>query len=168
MDFKNPLPRKESNMLNNKRGVALLQVLIVAALLAGMAAMILRVSLSRTIVARKTRQNVGAQMLIESCMAQVNALWANKTPAEYARDLSACQMCPEGAYCPGAGLPDGDDTAIAQYDYRCKIPYPQDTTTSYRVVTAHIQKVTDNPTDTYNKATAPCKITYSIENGVNL
>ncbi|MBP5429728.1 MAG: hypothetical protein J6Y25_02400 [Elusimicrobiaceae bacterium] len=156
-------------MLKNKRGVALLQVLVVAALLAGMAAMILRVSLSRTIVARQNRKTITAQMLIESCMAQVNAVWADKLPEEYARDLGACQMCQsEGntANCPAA-LPAGDNTAISKNAYRCQIPYPQDSTQPYRVVTAQMTSV-PKEIETYNWATAPCKITYSIENGVNL
>lgn len=85
-------------MLLNKRGAALLQVLIVTAILAGLSAMILRLSLARTITSRQTRHIVNAQMAIESCMAEVNTIWAAKTPAAYARDLAVCQMCnPEEA-----------------------------------------------------------------------
>ncbi|MBR5151340.1 MAG: hypothetical protein IKW71_00705, partial [Elusimicrobiaceae bacterium] len=62
-------------MYLNKRGVALLQVLIISAVIAGLAAMILRVTLSRTTAARQTRRTVSAQLLIESCMAEVNSLW---------------------------------------------------------------------------------------------
>ncbi len=76
----------------NKRGVALLQVLIISALLAGLSTMILRATLSRTVMARQTRRTVSAQMLIESCMAQVSDLWASKTPEAYARDLKYCVM----------------------------------------------------------------------------
>ncbi len=74
----------------NKRGVALLQVLIVAAILAGMSALILRVVLSRTLTARQNRHTVSAQLLIDSCMNELNQLWASKDPVTYARDLEYC------------------------------------------------------------------------------
>ena len=77
----------------NKRGVALLQVLIISAVLAGLSTMILRATLSRTVTSRQTRKTVSAQMLIESCMVEVNAWWASKTPQVYAEDLSACNIC---------------------------------------------------------------------------
>ena len=66
-------------MIKNKRGAALMQVLLITMILAGMATMLLRASLSRTASARKTRRAVTAEMLIESCMAEVNALWASKS-----------------------------------------------------------------------------------------
>ena len=80
-------------MIGNKRGAALLQVLIISAVLAGMATMILRATLSRTVSSRQSRHAVSSQMLIESCMAEVNEIWASKTPEAYARDLAACRMC---------------------------------------------------------------------------
>ena len=76
----------------NKKGVALLQVLIVVAVLASMVAMILRVVLSRSATARQTTQTVTAQMLIENCQGEVAYLWAIKKPEVYARDLSRCVM----------------------------------------------------------------------------
>lgn len=86
-------------MLLNKRGVALLQVLIIVAILGGMMAMILRVVMSRTTTARQTYRTVTAQMLIESCMAEVNQIWATKTPQTYATDLEGCCMYKEGDTC---------------------------------------------------------------------
>ena len=71
----------------NKRGVALLQVLIIAAVLAGLSAMILRVVLSRTLVARQNRRTVSAQMLIERCMAKINDDWERQPLEEYANAL---------------------------------------------------------------------------------
>ena len=56
-------------MLKNKKGAALMQVLLITAILAGMATLLLRNSLTRTISSRKTRRNVSAEMLIQSCMA---------------------------------------------------------------------------------------------------
>lgn len=56
----------------NKRGVALLQVLIISAVLAGLSAMILRAVMSRTSTARQTRRTVSAQLIIESCMAEIH------------------------------------------------------------------------------------------------
>ena len=77
----------------NKRGAALLQVLILSAILAGMATMILRVTMSRTLSSKQSQHQIKVQKMIESCMVQVNMLWASKTPEAYARDLQQCQMC---------------------------------------------------------------------------
>ena len=49
-------------MLHNKRGAALLQVLLVTVVLAGMATMLLRANLSRTTTSRQTRRAVSAPM----------------------------------------------------------------------------------------------------------
>ena len=93
----------KNTILTSRRGVALLQVLIVTALLAGMSAMILRASLSRTVTARQTRHQVISQMVIEACMAEVSNIWAAKTSEAYARDLASCQMCPSSSGdCPSA------------------------------------------------------------------
>lgn len=124
----------------NKRGMALLQVLIVAAILAGMAAMILRVSLSRTITARQTRRTVSSQLLIENCMAEVNALWATKTPEAYARDLANCEMLPgiNNYYCnefPVSVFNSESETegyevvaTMAKVGDKCTITYTTDNT----------------------------------------
>lgn len=79
-------------MLKNKKGAALLQVLLVTVVLAGMATMLLRASLSRTTAARQTRRTVSGQMLVNSCMAEVNALWSAKTPQAFAEDMRDCVM----------------------------------------------------------------------------
>lgn len=79
----------------NKRGVALLQVLMVAAVLAGLATMILRVVTSRTLSARQIRQTVSAQMLVETCMKQVSNYWMERfetDPEGAAADLAACRF----------------------------------------------------------------------------
>ena len=64
-----------------------MQVLLMTMILAGMATMLLRASLSRTVSARKTRRAASATVLIEACMAEVNAIWATKKPEAYLRDL---------------------------------------------------------------------------------
>ena len=79
-------------MLHNKKGAALLQVLLVTVVLAGMATMLLRASLSRTTTARQTRRAVASQMLINSCQAEVSAMWAIKSPERFAQDLAGCWM----------------------------------------------------------------------------
>ena len=79
-------------MLHNKKGAALLQVLLITVVLAGMAAMLLRASLSRTTTARKTRRTVASQMLINTCQAEVSALWGIKSPARFSKDLENCWM----------------------------------------------------------------------------
>ena len=64
-----------------------MQVLLVTVVLAGMATMLLRAGLSRTSSSRKTSRSVSAEMLIKSCMAEVNQLWAAKTLQMFAYDL---------------------------------------------------------------------------------
>ncbi|MBR4592363.1 MAG: type II secretion system protein [Elusimicrobiaceae bacterium] len=83
-------------MLHNKKGAALLQVLLVTVILAGLAAMLLRASLSRSSTARKTRREVTSQLIISSCQAEVNSLWSIKSRDVFVRDLEECWMvCPE-------------------------------------------------------------------------
>ena len=79
-------------MLQNNKGAALLQVLLVTVVLAGMATMLLRASLSRTTAARQTRRAVSTDLLINSCMAEVNAIWSSKSPEQFKRDLADCCM----------------------------------------------------------------------------
>ena len=71
----------------NKKGAALMQVLLITIILAGIATMILRATLSRTSSARRTRRAVSAQVLIQTCMAEVNSLWSKKAPEAFRRDL---------------------------------------------------------------------------------
>lgn len=99
-------------MLNNKKGAALLQVLLVTAVLAGMATMLLRASLSRTTTARQTRRTVSAKLLVNACMAEVNTLWNNKTSEAFANDMRQCIM-----YCE-TGTVNGLCTK-PQYEYTC-------------------------------------------------
>ena len=114
-------------ILTNKKGVALLQVLVVTAILAGLATMILRASLSRTITSRQMRHQVNVQQAIESCMAEVNNIWASKTPKVYADDLAACRIC-GGSDCPTGvvdnnsvyDLPDGE-TVPANTVHTCNV-----------------------------------------------
>ena len=74
-------------MKNNKKGAALMQVLLIALVLAGIATMLLKVTLSRTSSARKTRRAALAETLIQNCMGEVNSLWASKTSEAFRRDL---------------------------------------------------------------------------------
>ena len=74
--------------IKNNKGAALMQVLLVTVVLAGMAAMLLRATLSRTITARHTRRSVSTQLLVDSCMAEVNSLWASKSPEAFLSDFN--------------------------------------------------------------------------------
>ncbi|MDD7579134.1 MAG: hypothetical protein PUK24_06290 [Elusimicrobia bacterium] len=103
-------------MLNNKKGAALLQVLLVTVVLAGMATMLLRASLSRTTTARQTRRTVSAQLLVNACMAEVNTLWSNKTPAAFANDMKQCIM-----YCKSGSNPTAICTSSNSVtEYTCQ------------------------------------------------
>ncbi len=134
--------------LRSKRGAALLQVLIITAILAGMSAMILRLALSRTITSRQTRHTVNAQAVIEACMAEVNTLWAAKTPVAYERDLAACQMC-----APGTG--DCVNTDNAHKKHTC---------TGVKLFDGGPTYTVRAEMDSSGLSEPPCKITYTITN----
>lgn len=74
-------------ILKNSKGAALMQVLLVTIVLAGMSAMLLRATLSRTMTVRQTRRNVSTQIMADSCMAEVNSLWAAKSVATFRSDF---------------------------------------------------------------------------------
>lgn len=63
-----------------KKGAALMQILLITVVLAGVASMLLRASLSRTMSARRTRRAVTGQMLIKQCMDEVNSLVSSMSP----------------------------------------------------------------------------------------
>ena len=64
-----------------------MQVLLITVILAGISTMLLRVVLSRNTSSRQTRRTVLSEQAIQSCMAEVNNLWAYKTPQAFRRDL---------------------------------------------------------------------------------
>lgn len=107
----------------NKKGAALMQVLLITLILAGIATMLLRASLSRTVSARKTRRTVTAQLLMERCMAEVNALWTAKTPEAYNRDWTNGNM-----YC------SGNNGTSCSTTYTCSIPNPYNASSPYTVI----------------------------------
>ena len=127
-----------------------MQVLLVAAILAGIATMLLRASLSRTVSARKARVEVTAQALIESCMAEVNALWAAKTDEAFKRDYDEGNM-----YCKVSPAAHPDFCNSAFGSYKCSIPVDFDGggTTTFEV------------TATIDRETEPKEITYEITKG---
>lgn len=102
-------------MLKNKKGAALLQVLLVTVVLAGMATMLLRASLSRATTARQTRRTVSAQLLVNACMAEVNAIWSAKTPEAFANDMRQCIM-----YCKTGMVGGNCATASQVTSYTCQ------------------------------------------------
>lgn len=142
-------------IFKNKKGAALLQVLLVTVILAGMATMLLRASLSRTTAARKTRRTVSAQMLVNSCMAQINSMWAAKSPEMFARDMNQCIMyCKDTSTgtCPAAQV---------EKTYKCNISLNGQT---YTVTAAFDATGTDATINADNK----CKLTYTIESNVDV
>lgn len=102
-----------------------MQVLLITVILAGIATMILRASLSRTVSARRTRRAASAQVIIQACMAQVNSLWANKSPEAFARDYNGVGN--NGVpymYCSsGSDVSTCPSTSIVK-DYTCTIANP--------------------------------------------
>lgn len=99
-----------------------MQVLLVTVVLSGMAAMLLRASLSRTMTARVTRRAVSTQILVDSCMAEVNSLWTSKTPSAFYGDFQgddrgAFMYCED--YDSTTGVCSSTGSAIHRY-YDCK------------------------------------------------
>lgn len=154
-------------MLRNQKGAALLQVLLVTVVLAGMATMLLRSSLSRTTTARQTRRSVASQMLINACQAEVNALWSVKTPEIFTRDLQDCWMycsipveCDENdAACNALKSQACDDEATPPTAYRSYTCAPIKVEGTYYQVTATFD-ITQGRTQQ-----GQCPLRYSIVDG---
>lgn len=138
-------------MLNNKKGAALLQVLLVTVVLAGMATMLLRASLSRTTTARQTRRTVSAQLLVNSCMAEVNTIWSSKTANAFASDLKQCIM-----YCKTGSVSGECPPASRVTSHTCQ-KITLEGIGEY-TVTAVMSAADDISTE-------PCKVTYEIDDG---
>ncbi len=136
-------------MKRNKKGAALLQVLLITVILAGMATMLLRASLSRTTAARKTRRTVSAQMLINSCMAEVNTMWSVKSAETFARDLDQCIM-----YCNSSDISSDCSSANSVRSHTCHI-----------TVNGTEYDITAEFNTTYPDAdnNRKCELTYTIE-----
>ena len=103
-----------------------MQVLLITIILAGIATMILRATLSRTTSARRTRRIVSSQVLIQACMAEVNMLWSKKTPEAFRRDLVGDTNGPY-MYCKGTNTnsdvcPSGD--IVREYTCQFTADYP--------------------------------------------
>ena len=126
-----------------------MQVLIVTAILAGIATFILRASLSRTSNARRTRRLISAQLLIDSCMAEVNTLWAAKDPDVFTRDMNACIM-----YCATATSDPTADCGNKKFEHICEIPNGEGGNT-YKVVATIAKDTTVTP--------SRCKVTYAVK-----
>ena len=137
-------------MLKNQKGAALLQVLLITVVLAGMATMLLRASLSRTSGARQTRRSVSSQLYINACMAEVNTFWTLKSPEAYARDMQACIMhCADGAVSDGNGAISSCADAKKVKSYTCE----------NGVVAEFIENL---------PATGRCRLEYKIPTNSNL
>ena len=137
-------------MLRNKKGAALLQVLLVSAVLAGMATMLLRASLSRTSTSRRMRRDVSAELLVNRCQWEVNALWSFKNPTAYANDLKDCYMV-----CKRRN--SNNTCSRGDREHTCEYEVDRDgdsvTDITY-TVTATMEKITGEQ--------GRCKITYKV------
>ena len=131
----------------SQKGAALMQVLLVTLVLAGMATMLLRASLSRTTSARKTRRTASAQVLIQSCMAEVQALWGAKTPDAFYRDMQGDSSGPF-MYCKERNTNGTCKSGKIERTYTCiydnpSAANPSATNQQYKV-TASFQKDSNN------------------------
>lgn len=132
-------------MLSSKRGAAILQVLLVAAVLAGLSVLLLRASLSRASSSHQTRRVVSSQLEIDSCMAEINQLFAIKSANSFTRDMDECVF-----YCRGGGTGSCADPVT---EYNCF----NNTNAGKHLVTARIAKVGEE-----------CRITYTIQQAADL
>jgi len=141
-------------MYKNKRGAALLQVLMLSALLAGLSVMVLRATLSRQVTARKTRHDVGIHEAIEACAAEIYNMWAVMTPTQYQTNLGNCSLPPMPA-----GTSSCSGGAAVSNEWYCRVnPYG----TKEYCITA---KMSGNDTGFTD---SPCKISFSVKDGVKL
>lgn len=141
-------------MLLSKRGAAILQVLLLAAVLAGVATMILRFSVARTASARQNRRLVTAQLAIQSCMTEVNELWMSKSPEAFERDINQCIFrCSGGDGANRANV--ACDGANQERTYLCQRSYDE---TEEHFITANMAQNDDGT----------CSIEYTLPNTQNL
>ena len=136
-------------MLLSKKGAALLQVLLVTAILAGLASLLLRVSIARANSSRGVRRLVSSQVLIESCATEVNMFWAAKKPETFARDIDQCIM-----YCKHDNVTDECPSTPVDArvtEYHCK-------QRSFNSINYDVTATISN-----SNTAAGCKITYTIE-----
>ena len=140
----------------NKKGAALMQVLLITVILAGIATMLLRASLSRTTSARRTRRTVSAQALIQSCMAEVNSLWSKKTPEAFTRDLNGVgnngkpyMYCSGGSTttCPAGNIEEKYTCTIADpyggpYNFVIEAYFDEDANANYGEMRQIVYEIT--------------------------
>lgn len=151
-------------MLSSKKGAAILQVLLAAAILAGISVLLLRSSLSRTSSSRQARREIAAQLEIESCMAEVNRLWAIKTPESFARDMGECIF-----YCNDSRKrvaeqcdPNHNNDSTGVRTFTCqRITDDNNTTLRHQIIATIDYKDSSD----HNKG---CTITYEIQKAADL
>ena len=143
-------------MLSSKKGAAILQVLLLAAVLAGIATMLLRFAVGRTASARHNRRMVAGQLAIQSCMAEVNEIWVDKSPEAFERDMNECIFnCKSGdAGFNNPSVPCSEENR--EREYKCVIS-TFDGNDSDHAVTA-----------TISGTNGDCEITYSLPNAESL
>jgi len=159
--------------MKNNKGAALMQVLLITLVLAGISTMLLRVTLSRTTSARQTRRNSSAEVLIQACMAEVNSLWANKTEDVFLRDIQGGISAGDKdtresnkhynqpiMYCKNPNVVTGKcPVEEREYEYTCT--YQMDNYNTY-TVTATFEKVREKDSDNTDKDI--WKLVYRIQN----
>lgn len=129
-------------MIKNNKGAALMQVLLITIILAGIATMLLRATLSRTTSARKTRRAASSQVLIQACMAEVNTLWSKKTPEAFRRDLkgavSGANAGQPFMYCKTVNAAT-DRCTDGEYKYVCSVANPYNSSNPYEVTAEFVK-----------------------------
>lgn len=143
-------------MYRNSRGAALLQVLMLSALLAGLAVMVLRATLSRQVTARQTRHAIGVHQAVTACIAEINDMWALMTPEQYKTSLSTCTMPPFPSGGPACG------ESVVAGEWYCHVdPFADG---SGVCVTARMHQ--KDPTKDLH-IESPCQIDFVVNNGVD-
>ena len=149
----------------SKKGSALMQVLLVTAVLAGIATMLLRASISRTSAAHQVKRNVSAQLLVESCMAEVQSIFAHQTPNEFIKNMQECMFdCETNEAQQRTNFYNNPDQNARCYDdaydgevqneHRCTL---EENGTNHNVYAAMVKD-----------ANGKCQITYTVYSTGNL
>jgi type II secretory pathway pseudopilin PulG len=68
--------------MKNKKGLILLQVIVIIAIIAFLAVAVLKFLLGRHATVTRAKRAIDTKAIIEACMAQKNIEWAQSVPAD--------------------------------------------------------------------------------------
>ena len=141
-----------------------MQVLLITVILAGIATMLLRVVLSRTTSARQTRKAALAEQAIQSCMAEINSLWAMKSAPTFVRDMALGDVNGPYFFCTAPDAADVCPQANQVRDYYCKFA-PDSNSDYWYTVHASFQPEEVPDADSTKPAHKVWRLVYTVLDG---